>query len=68
MCEYDELLEAIVGGSIEDVEEIFSQLSGNLCSTVAQLVLQLAVYYGYPSLVEVTINYKVCIVCGCCTV
>ena len=62
MVDYDELLEALVGGATEDVVEIFSQLShSNLCSIVAQLVLQLAVYYGHPSLVEIAIKYKVCV-------
>ncbi|XP_065890153.1 E3 ubiquitin-protein ligase HACE1-like [Dysidea avara] len=59
VVDYDELLEALVGGATEDVVEIFSQLShSNLCSIVAQLVLQLAVYYGHPSLVEIAIKYK----------
>jgi len=62
MVDYDELLEAIVGGATEDFVAIFSQLPrSNSCSTVAQLVLQLAVYYGHPSLVETTMKYKVCI-------
>ena len=60
----DKLLTAVKGGSFEEVDAIMKQLipskSHKLFSDVSHLVLQLAVCYGYASLVEsLVLQYKV---------
>ena len=67
MVDYDKLVEVLERGATEHAVALLSQLScmkSNLCSAVAQLCLQLAVYYGHPSLVDATTKYKVvCLLC-----
>ena len=58
------MLKAIEENDARKVEDtlnfITEEITGDCCSKVAQLVLQLAVCYGHHGIVQVAMQYEVC--------